>query len=124
MTPGQLTLPDTSRMEAQRPRDLLAEAVAWADTNYYAWVWLVHAARRDAANCGRVRVKHYVEELRFSPDVQRGTGSPVKLPNSYSAAFTRILAAWYPDLAPFIPKAHSKLDGAVVPPAPTWARQL
>lgn len=120
----QLTLPDTSRMEAQRPRDLMADAVAWIEDNRDAWRYIVSEARHDAATLRRVRVKSYIEVLRYCNRVTRPDGSPVKLPNAYSAPIGRLLAAWYPDLAHAVPLGHSKTDRCEIPPAPSWAVAL
>jgi hypothetical protein len=120
----QLTIPRMSRLEATSPKRLMTDAVAWIDANLYAWVWIVRQARLDADLLGRVRVKRYIEEVRYSPDVVRVTNSPVKVANALSAPLGRILAAWYPSLASSIPLTHSKLDGMIVPPCPDWARNL
>ena len=114
----QLQLPDTRSLEAQRPRDLMEDALVWIERNPEAWQRLVRLAHTDAERGGRVRVKSYIEFLRISPLVRHVTGSPVKLPNAYSAPFGRILRAWYPELAEFIPLAHSKTDGLVIPERP------
>lgn len=110
---------DFSRTEPQSPRELMESALAWIDSNRAAWSLLVEYAFRDADRLGRVRVKRYIEDLRCSPLVWHETGA-VKLPNGYSSAFGRILAAWYPEVAPFVPLQSSKLDGCSIPPKPEW----
>ena len=116
----QLQLPDARQLEAQRPRDLMADCLAWIETHPEAWDFIVGAAQRDALDCGRVSVKSYIESLRRRR-MQWAT-EQVKIPNAYSAPIGRILAEWYPDLRPAIPLAHSKLDGCEVPPRPEWLR--
>lgn len=113
MSATQLTL-DTRSLEPQKADELMEAAIVWIRENPEAWDYLVASARDDAQRFGRVRVKSSMELLRFASI--RGVHGPVKLPNAYSAAFTRILADWCPELAPFIPKATSKLDGCVIPP--------
>lgn len=120
----QLALPDTRSMKAQSPQQLMEAALAWIEENYYGWTQVVHHARRDARDIGRVRVKSYIEELRYDARLAHYSGGPVKLPNAFSAAFSRILVAWYPELAAAVPVAHSKLDGVTIPPAPLWAKGL
>lgn len=122
MSAVQLTLADTRSLEAQRPRDLMGDALTWIDTNREAWEYLVRVARDDAHRIKRVRVKSYIEDLRTRrlPYATRY----IKLPNAFSAPLGRILASWYPDIAPYIPLKHSKTDGCAVPPCPAWARGL
>lgn len=115
MTAVQLTFP-ARRLEPQSPRELMESALTWIAANPAAWSLLVEYAHQDAARLGRVRVKRYIEDLRCSPLVKSPDRGGVKLPNAYSAAFTRILAAWFPELAFAIPTAASKLDGVAVPP--------
>lgn len=111
----QLTL-DTRRLEAQRPRDLMAEALAWIDENPKAWDWIVGAAQRDSLEIGTVRIKSYIEHLRYTP--LPWANDVIKLPNAYSAPFGRILVAWHPELEPFVKLTHSKVDGCVLPERP------
>lgn len=122
----QLTIPRMSRLEATSPKQLMTAAVEWIENNRDGWAYVVAEARNDAELLGRVRVKHAMECLRYQrPHIGGGKPSgPVKLPNALSAAFGRILAAWYPSIAPHIPLTRSKLDGVVVPPRPDWARSL
>lgn len=112
---NQLTL-DTRSLEAQAPTELLEAALAWISANPKAWEFIVSAAQRDALDIGRVRVKWYLEALRYG-NVEWATES-VKVPNALSAPFGRILVAWHPELKPFVPLAHSKTDGMSVPPRP------
>ena len=120
----QMMLPSMRRLEATSPKQLMTAALAWIEANYYAWTWIVRQARVDADLLGRVRVKRYIEEVRYSPDVVSVTKSPVKVANALSAPLGRILAAWYPSIAGSIPLTQSKLDGMTVPPCPDWARNL
>jgi hypothetical protein len=108
-------------MKAQRPRDVMADALEWIEQNRFGWTTIVHRAGRDARTLGRVRIKKYIEDLRDDSRVDNRAGRPVKLPNAFSAPFGRILAAWYPELADAIPMQHSKVDGCVVPPRPEWS---
>ena len=119
---GQMELPDTRSMKAERPRTLMERALAWIEENYYGWTYIVVKARADARDRGRVRVKKYIEDLRDDTHLSRVAGSPVRLPNAYSAPFGRILAEWYPELAESVPLGHSKVDGLSIPPCPDWAR--
>ena len=117
MNAHQLELPDTRSLKPQTPRQLLEDALRWIEENHGPWMRLVAYAKHDAEFGGRVRVKSYVEALRMHYDVEHAQG-PIKLPNALSAPFGRILAAWYPELAPYIPLAHSKLDGLTIPAKP------
>lgn len=116
---AQLTLPDTRGMRPRRSGDLMVDALEWIDANRSAWMDIARAAHTDAVTIKRVRVKRYLEDMRVSPKV--ASAGPVKLPNAFSAPFGRILRAWYPDLAEYIPLGHSKTDGCSIPPRPTWA---
>lgn len=118
---GQMQLPDTRSMKAERPRTLMEKALAWIEDNPFGWTYIVTQARFDARTRERVRVKKYIEDLRDAAGVSPASGSPVKLPNAFSAPFGRILAAWYPELDQHIPLASSKVDGVVIPPRPEWA---
>ncbi len=112
---GQLTLPvSEKRMEA--PEGLMLAALAWIDENPEAWRWITNAARLDAMECGRVFIKGYIESLRHRP-LPHGSRD-FKIPNAFSAAFTRILRAWHPELEHAIPVNRSKLDGVTIPPRP------
>ena len=106
----------TRKLEPQSPRQLMEAALTWITVNPAAWSLFVEYAHQDAARYGIVRVKRYIEDIRMSPLVARPDKAGVKLPNAFSSAFSRILAAWYPELAPYIPTASSKLDGVVIPP--------
>jgi hypothetical protein len=110
---NQLTLPvPEKRMESAE--GTMLTALAWIDANPEAWDRIVGGAQRDSLEFGRVRVKSYIEHLRFT---RIGSATTTyKLPNGFSAAFTRILWEWHPELRPSIPRASSKLDGLVVPP--------
>jgi hypothetical protein len=113
---GQMTLEELDLTKLAAPEALMAAAVAWIAENPSAWDFIVGAAQRDALETGRVRIKAYVEYLRFTPIGQ--STKQVKLANALSAPFGRILAAWEPQLAQYIPLNHSKLDGVVIPPKP------
>ena len=117
----QLAL-DTRRLEPESPRDLMASAITWIDGNRAAFALMVEYAHQDASRYGIVRVKRYIEDIRMSPLVKRPDGGVVKLKNALSAPLGRIIAAWYPDLAPFVPLAASKCDGVIVPPKPSWVK--
>jgi len=118
----QLTLPDTRALES--PRVLMESALTWIAENPDAWHWFVNAARLEADTYERVSVKGLMEGLRRHR-IPYATAS-VKLPNSYSAAFSRILRAWHGHetirgnvtLADCIPVSRSKLDGVSVAPRP------
>jgi len=112
---GQLALP-VSDKRLQSPEGLMTAALAWIDENPAAWSRLVRAAQDDAEECRAVFVKAYVEHLRRQP-VTNGSQS-YKLPNAFSAAFTRILREWHPELAPYIKANRSKLDGMTIPGRP------
>lgn len=114
MSAQQLAFPDPTTLDS--PRKLMEAALTWIEANPEAWDWIVKAAQRDAIELGRVRVKSYIETLRFKP--LPWATETIKLPNAFSAAFTRILAEWYPDLRNRIPRASSKLDGCAIPPRP------
>lgn len=101
-------------LEAADARRMMTDAVEWIDENPLGWAFIVASARDDANRRGRVRIKRYIEDLRDDPSVVRQQG-PVKIQNALSAPFGRILAAWYPELAPCIPMHSSKTDGVVVP---------
>ena len=92
----------------------MTAALAWIENNPGGWDYIVGAAQRDSLDFGRVRVKAYLETLRFMPS--GNATRTYKLPNALSAAFTRILWEWHEELRPSIPRASSKLDGLVVPP--------
>lgn len=116
--------PQLNFMAPRKARDMMADSLDWIAQNPNGWRLIVDSARRDVAAGNRVRIKRYIEDLRDSRFVSRQLDKPFKLPNAYSAPFGRILAAWYPELAEYIPMAHSKTDGCIVPPAPMWARHL
>lgn len=107
---------DKRRLEPQSPRELMEAALTWIHDNPEAWDLLVDYAMQDAARYGLVRVKRYIEDLRMSPLTTRPDKPGAKLPNAFSPAFGRILAAWYPEIANAIPTASSKLDGCTIPP--------
>jgi hypothetical protein len=107
---------DTRKLEPQSPRQLMESALTWITVNPAAWSLIVHTAHRDADRYGRVDVKLAISIVRRSPLCTRPDKAGVRLPNAFSSAFSRILAAWYPELAPYIPTASSKLDGVVIPP--------
>lgn len=121
MTAVKLTLPDTRHLHPQHPADIVSDALAFIEANPEAWDALVGWAERDAARHGLVRIKRYIEELRMQP-LAIDTDAPVKVRNAMSAPLGRILAAWPPELAPFIPLGRSKADGCVIPPKPSWTR--
>lgn len=106
--PRALT-PDTAH-------DMLTSALVWIDENPGAWSLIVEWAHRDADRYGLVRVKRYIEDIRMSPLAARPNARGPKIANANAAAFGRILAAWYEELAPFVPLQSSKLDGCVIPP--------
>lgn len=112
----QLTLPETRTLRPQKPKDLLQDALAWIAENPKAWDFIVGAAQRDALECGCVRVKSYIEFLRYTP--LPWATEVIKLPNAFSSAFGRILRAWHPELENYIPLQHSKLDGCAIPERP------
>ncbi len=108
---GQLTI--TERLEQQTAVELMDAALSFIAKNPEAWDWLVEMAEEDAQRIGRIRIKRYIEDMRvmrFPWDT-----SVVKIPNAYSAPFGRIIRAWYPELAAFVPVAVSKCDGCVIP---------
>ena len=117
MTAVQLTF-DARRITPQSPRQLLEAALAWIADNPAGWDYIVSDARIAATMHRPVRVKRSMEDLRDSVVIRRPDGSQVKLPNALSPAFSRILAAWHPELAEWIPTASSKLDGVAIPPRP------
>jgi hypothetical protein len=105
---------DTRSLKPIPADKLMTDTLAWIETNPEAWDALVGMAQRDALDFGRVRIKSYIESLRYR-DLGYATRT-VKLPNAFSAAFSRILGEWHPELRHAIPMASSKLDGCVVPP--------
>lgn len=114
----QLTLPDTSDLEAQSPRELLEDAYAWVSANRLVWQ-RAFVDRAYADIDGRVSVKRYIEDARATQDgIARKDGQPFKVKNGYSPAFARFLRAWHPELKDAIPLASSKLDGCRVPERP------
>ena len=112
----QMSLPvREERLESAE--GLMAAALTWIAENDAAWHYIVMHARMDAKKGGRVRIKRYMEavrDMRLIDATER-----IKLPNAFSAAFTRILWEWEPELRPAIPRASSKLDGVVIPPRTT-----
>ena len=115
---GQMTLP-VSEKRMESPDGLLTAALTWIDENPEAWHYIVKSAQLDALEIGRIRVKSYVEFLRYKPLPY--TTKRIKLPNAFSAPLGRILAEWYPELAHAIPLNASKCDGLTIPPRPSWA---
>lgn len=109
---------DTRRLEPRDPRETIEDALRWIDANPDPWRSIVRMAHADAELYGRVRVKRYVEDLRQESRSLTQTRPGAKLPNGLTPAFGRILAAWYPEIAPCVPLAHSKLDGCVIPGVP------
>ena len=110
---NQLALPVTER-RMESAEGLMLAALAWIETNDAAWHYNVMHARMDENKGGRVRIKRYMEavrDMRLIDATER-----IKLPNAFSAAFTRILWEWEPELRHAIPRASSKLDGLVIPP--------
>lgn len=103
---------------------MMAEALAWIEANHHGWGYVVERAFADADEHGRVRVKKYMEDLRDGVNVVRLGNAHFKVPNELSAPFGRILAAWFPELEPYIPMHVSKTDGMVIPSRPDWARYL
>lgn len=112
---NQMTLP-VSEHRLESPEGLMAAALLWIDANPGGWDFIVGAAQRDALDFGRVRVKSYIESLRFMPG--GNATRTYKLPNAFSPAFTRILWEWHEELRPSIPRASSKLDGLAIPGRP------
>lgn len=110
---GQLTLP-VSEHRLESPEGLMAAALTWIADNPEGWDFIVGAAQRDALDGIRVSPKLYIEMARRRS--MKWASERVKLPNAFSPAFARILAAWYPELRPYIRLAPSKLDGCVIPP--------
>jgi hypothetical protein len=113
----QMTLPvREERLESAE--GTMSAALTWIANNDAAWNYIVMHARMDAnprdGRPGRVRVKAYLEAVRQMRTMY--ATERIKVPNSFSAAFTRILWEWEPDLRNAIPRASSKLDGLVVPP--------
>lgn len=121
---GQMTLPDTSRLKPESARDTMVEAIQWIDENRRGWAFFVERCRADARSGRTVRVKKHIEELRDADFVTRPDGSPFKVKNAFSAAFGRILVAWYPSLEASVPLASSKMNGTVIPMCPEWAMWL
>ena len=104
--------PAPESLTAQQTLDL---ALSWIADNPDSWDFIVAGAQRDALDGVPIRIKAYVEALRDRRNVSWATRA-VKLPNGLTPAFGRILVEWYPELAPSIRLASSKLNGLVIPP--------
>ena len=109
----QLTL-DTRALKAQGPTELMEAALTWIEANPEAWQFIVAGAQHDALEIGRVRIKSQMEALRYRK--LAWATKPIKLPNSLSAPFGRILAEWHQEIAHAIPLNASKTDGMSIPP--------
>jgi len=116
----QLTIPFPP-LEAQGARRMMETALSWIEDNREGWRYIVDSARYDVDKHRRTRIKRYIEDLRDDVAVRHQSG-PVKLQNALSAPFGRILAAWHPELAEYIPMHASKTDGIVIPARPRWDR--
>jgi len=110
-----ITTPLIEHTTPEHADQMLTKALQWIAANPRAWDRLVVMAADDAVTVKRVRIKAYIETLRMLPITEWPDSSPVKLPNAFSASFGRILRSWHPELAEFIPMAHSKVDGCVIP---------
>lgn len=95
---------------------LMEDSLGWIIANKDAWRRIEAMARKDAHEMGYTRMKAYIEIMRYEPDVRHFHSGYVKICNSYSSYFNRILVAWNPELAPFVRmRGGSKPDGLVVP---------
>ena len=117
MTAVQLAF-DTRRITPQSPRQLLEAALAWIADNPLGWDVIVSDARIRVALGRPIRVKRSADDLRDSVTITRPDGSQVKVPNNLTAAWIRIMAAWYPELTEAAKQVMkpSKLDGLTIPP--------